>query len=115
VRDCLHPADLGVLVLRQLESRDDRLRPRLLNVSGGTESSMSLAQLTEWCDARFGRFSVEQDLRPRPFDMPWMVLDASIARDAWTWAPSIRLEAILDEIALHAQHHPNWLEISGAA
>lgn len=112
VRDCLHPADLSRLVLQQLEADVEPTRPRTVNVAGGTDSSMSLAQLTSWCDARFGPHHVERDLTPRPYDIPWMVLDATAAAEAWNWSPSIRLESILQEIAVHAERHPNWLELS---
>jgi CDP-paratose 2-epimerase len=114
VRDCLHPVDLGILVLQQMDAKADQIRPRLLNLSGGVSSSMSLAQLTAWCDTRFRPLAVAQDSKPRPFDIPWMVLDSSAALEAWNWSPSIRVESILDEIALHAERHPHWLEISGA-
>jgi CDP-paratose 2-epimerase len=116
VRDCLHPADLGALVLRQMEhdvAADER--PRLLNVSGGAGNSMSLAQLTAWCDARFGPHAVEADPRPRPFDIPWMVLDSTAACRTWGWAPRIGIDAVLEEIAEHAERHPHWLELSGGA
>ena len=36
---------------------------------------MSLAQLTDWCTERFGEHSIESDLTPRPFDVPWLVMD----------------------------------------
>ena len=36
---------------------------------------MSLAQLTAWCDARFGPHAPEPDPRPRPYDIPWLAMD----------------------------------------
>jgi hypothetical protein len=35
-----------------------------------------------------------------------------LAHEQWGFKPSIRLEAILEEIAAHADNHPNWLNIS---
>jgi CDP-paratose 2-epimerase len=113
VRDCLHPRDLAVLVLQQLEAGDERRLPRVVNVSGGADSSISLAQLTQWCEARFGPHCVERDVQPRPYDIPWMVLDSAAATKAWNWSPRLNLELILEEIALHAEQHPDWLELSG--
>jgi CDP-paratose 2-epimerase len=113
VRDCLHPCDLAPALLAQMNHRGNP-KPRIANFSGGATNSMSLAQLTEWCDARFGKHAVATDANPRLFDIPWMVLDSSQAAKAWNWAPKIPLENILDEIARHAEQNPDWLEISGS-
>jgi CDP-paratose 2-epimerase len=113
VRDCLHPRDLVPALLAQMNHRGNP-KPRIANFSGGAANSMSLAQLTEWCDARFGKHAVATDANSRPFDIPWMVLDSSLAAGSWNWAPKIPLESILDEIAKHAEQNPSWLEISGS-
>ena len=73
---------------------------------------MSLAQLTDWCDARFGRHAVASEAAPRPFDIPWMVLDSTLAEKTWNWSPKILLPQVLEEIAQHAERQPDWLEIS---
>lgn len=112
VRDCLHPEDLAALLLRQMEITGADPRPRLANVSGGQESAMSLAQLTAWCDARFGKHPVTADPQPRTFDIPWMILDSTRARSAWNWQPQVSTEQILERIAQHAEAHPEWLELS---
>jgi len=113
VRDCLHPRDLvpGLLAQVQAAGRD---RPRIANFSGGANNSMSLAQLTGWCDDRFGPHAVGSDAQPRPFDIPWMVLDASLAAQQWHWSPKTSLPQVLEEIAVHAEGNPDWLEISGS-
>ena len=111
VRDCLHPRDLIPVLLAQMKS-DGKDKPRIANFSGGAKNSLSLAQLTDWCDARFGKHKVQSDSHPRPFDIPWMVLDSSLAKKTWNWTPKISLEKILDEIAIHAEANPNWLDIS---
>ena len=113
VRDCLHPADLAPLVLNQA-SASHPLSPtdRILNLSGGVSSAMSLRQLTAWCDDRFGRHGVAAKPGNRPFDIPWMVLDSSKAKTLWNWQPATPRNEILEEIACHAEKHPDWLEIS---
>jgi CDP-paratose 2-epimerase len=113
VRDCLHPHDLVPVLLAQMEHRDTD-QPRITNFSGGAASAMSLAQLTDWCDARFGKHAVASDPHPRPFDIPWMVLDSSLAAKQWNWQPEISLAQVLDGIAAHAEQNPDWLEISGS-
>lgn len=112
VRDCLHPRDLVPLLQRQIAAGLDRSKPRIVNVAGGRNSAKSLRQLTNWCDARFGAHPVASDPRPRPFDLPWVVLDSARAGEVWKWSPQTSAEAILEEIALHAEANPDWLAIS---
>ncbi len=111
VRDCLHPRDLVPVLLAQMKHRGPD-RSRIANFSGGAINAMSLAQLTAWCDQRFGRHAIAADANPRPFDIPWMVLDPSRAAREWNWLPQTPLLQVLDEIAAHAEHNPNWLELS---
>ena len=114
VRDCLHPRDVATMILKQMKAGAGAGKERIQNLSGGAANSMSLAQLNEICDARFGRHPVQSDLTPRPFDIPWMVLDSALANRQWNWKPVISLKDILMEIAEHAEKNPNWLEISQA-
>jgi CDP-paratose 2-epimerase len=111
VRDCLHPADLMPLIERQIATTGGNA-PRLINVGGGVRSARSLAQLSAWCRARLGDRRVEQVLEARQFDIPWMVLDASVARDTWGWTPARTCEDILEEILDHAINNPDWLDVS---
>ena len=113
VRDCLHPRDLLPLLRQQISAGDRVAVPRLLNVGGGIESACSLRQLTDWCDARFGTHPVAREPIPRPFDLPWVVLDADQAREVWSWRPQTATTGILEEIATHAEANPHWLELSG--
>jgi CDP-paratose 2-epimerase len=114
VRDCLHPRDLVPLLQKQIAAGLDPSKPRLANVAGGRASAMSLRQLTDWCDARFGPHPVAGDSWPRPFDLPWLVLDSRQAQKAWNWAPQTGTETILEEIAAHAEMNPDWLQHSSA-
>jgi CDP-paratose 2-epimerase len=114
VRDCLHPRDLAQLLWRQMTTPDSNGRERVQNVSGGTASAMSLAQLTAWCTDRFGPHTIEVDPSDRPFDIPWLVLDSRRAMHQWSWSPSIPVLEVLTEIASHAEEHPDWLDRSRA-
>lgn len=113
VRDCLHPRDL-VPLLRMQMTEAPRGRRRLQNLSGGLANSLSLAQLHAWCDARFGPHPARSDPAPRPFDLPWVVLDSALAERQWSWRPQTGIKAVLDEIAAHAEQNPQWLELSQA-
>ncbi len=75
---------------------------------------MSLAQLTAWCDKRFGPNAPVADGSDRPYDVPWLILDSARAKEAFDWEPSIGIDTILEEIAVHATEHPDWLERCGA-
>ena len=86
---------------------------QLLNVSGGQANSMSLAQLTAWCDQRFGLHQPIPGDFDRPYDVPWLILDSSKAHVVTTWKPHISLHQILEEIAEHAVTHPDWLTWCG--
>ncbi len=114
VRDCLHPADLAALLRLQLASSTHAASPddRIFNVSGGIASARSLRQLTAWCDDRFGSHPVAADPAPRPYDLPWVVLDARRAEARWPWHPTRAPEQIFQEIAGHAERNPDWLERS---
>jgi CDP-paratose 2-epimerase len=112
VRDCLHPRDVAALVWKQMQSPDRQVE-RVQNVAGGVASAISLAQLSCWCAARFGKHAVGRDSTSRPYDVPWMVLDSASAKRQWDWQPNVRLDEILEKIAQHAEAHPKWLEMSG--
>jgi len=109
-RDALHPHDLARLITQQMNFKGDR--SRLINVSGGAAQAMSLKQLSDWCERRWGKRAIKSDSTPRPFDLPWVVLDATLAHKLWDWKPKIPLQTILEEIAAQAETHPDWLDLS---
>ena len=111
VRDALHPRDLARLVDMQVRNPG---QGGLQNVSGGQENSMSLAQLTDWCNNRFGPHAPLRDGSDRPYDVSWLILDSTQASHTFGWRPSMGITAILEEIAAHVSAHPDWLERCGA-
>jgi CDP-paratose 2-epimerase len=112
VRDCLHPADLGDLLVRQMRAAVGG-RPEVLNVSGGAASATSLAQLSAWCRERLGSHSVAAAEQTRPYDIPWVVLDHRQASGRHGWVPQRSHETIFEEIANHAEQYPDWLDRCG--
>lgn len=112
VRDALHPRDLAALVEAQI--RTERSAGQCIyTTGGGPENAMSLAELTTWCDARFGAHAPQADPQPRTYDIPWMVMDNTDAERDFGWQVQIPIESILDQIARHAEVNPDWLERSG--
>jgi len=112
VRDALHPRDLIPLLQRQTVP-GTQAPTRIINLGGGADNAMSLAQLSGWCRERYGEHQVAANPLMRRFDIPWLVMDATLAKIVWDWEPQTLLPAILDEIACHAEEHPEWSELSG--
>jgi CDP-paratose 2-epimerase len=112
VRDALHPRDLCALLDAQMNAGSSA-RQRIYTAGGGRANAMSLAQLNAWCDARFGAHVPQVDPRPRPYDIPWLVMDNCDAQRAFGWRVEVPIESLLNDIAQHAERNPDWLEKSG--
>lgn len=119
VRDCLHPRDIVPLLLAQIDFGGNE-KPRIINLAGGIENSMSLRELSSWCSQNIAppaRFNdpgvISSDRSSRPFDIPWAILDSARARHVWHWKPETTLPQILQEISTHAEQNPAWLDIAG--
>jgi CDP-paratose 2-epimerase len=112
-RDAFHPRDLAALMVAQMRtSRSDG--QRVYTAGGGPANTMSLAQLTAWCDRRFGHHAPAVDMESRMYDIPWMVMDNTQAARDFGWQIEMSLPTILEGIAQHASQHPDWLEVSHA-
>lgn len=114
VRDCLHPQDLVSLLNKQFIEPLETNKPRIINLSGGIRNSMSLRQLSLWCEDRFGSNEVIQTDTERPFDIPWMVLDATRAEQVWEWRPQTSINDILHDIANFAEAQKDWCQLSAS-
>jgi len=112
-RDAIHPCDLASLMIAQMRTARSNGQ-RVYTAGGGPANTMSLAQLTAWCDERFGPFVPAVDPEPRTYDIPWMVMDNAEAARDFGWSIEKPLPAILEGIAQHASQHPDWLEVSHA-
>lgn len=110
-RDLFHPRDLTALVDAQIQTaRKDS--QRIYCAGGGRANAISLARLTAWCDARFGTHAPSSDIRPRRYDIPWVIMDSSDAARDFGWRISVPMEHVFEEIAQHAGEHTDWLETS---
>lgn len=112
-RDVLHPHDLAALLVAQIRAGRPRM-PRIWHAGGGAGNAISLRALTEWCGRRFGPHPVAADPAEPRYDVPWIVMDCADARSEFSWRPATALHEILEEIARHAEQHPEWLDISQA-
>lgn len=110
-RDVFHPRDLTALVDAQIHTAGKSAQ-RIYCAGGGRANAISLARLNAWCDARFGPHAPGSDTRPRRYDIPWVIMDSSDAGRDFGWAIETPMERVFEEIAQHAERHPNWLETS---
>jgi CDP-paratose 2-epimerase len=111
-RDLFHPRDLAALIDLQMNAaRSDG--QRIYCAGGGRKNAISLARLNSWCDTRFGPHAPSADTRPRRYDIPWVIMDSGDAGRDFHWRVEIPMERIFEEIAQHAERHPDWLERSG--
>lgn len=110
VRDALHPKDLVPLLSQQIMEPDSEA-PKIVNLGGGIENCMSLKELSNWCEERFGSNEIIPSEEVRLMDAPWIVMDSKVAQNAWNWNIQTRLDKILDEIADHAEKNPDWLKL----
>lgn len=111
VRDCLHPKDLLPVLEKQMRNASEGA-PKIINLSGGQTNAMSLKQLSQWCSDRWKPGKVDAETLPRQYDLPWIVLDSSLAKEHWGFQPEYSLTQILEEIADFAERHPEWLSLS---
>jgi CDP-paratose 2-epimerase len=107
VRDALHPMDLVPLLSRQMLEPDWEA-PKTINLGGGVRNSLSLKELSSWCEDRFGQNEVLASQDERPMDAPWIVMDSTTAQNAWNWSVKTKIEQILEEIAVHAEKNSEW-------
>ena len=98
VRDFFSPIDLGNLIGKQIGSEAKNI-PKIINVGGGLERSMSLKQLNQYCIEKFGfHKDIIQGKESRPFDIPYYVTDNTDAHRYWNWQPQDTKIGILDDI-----------------
>ena len=111
VRDALHPKDLVPLIYRQMMGPEWEA-PKIINLGGGIKNSMSLKELSNWCEDRFGKNNVVASQEERIMDAPWIVMDSTTAQNSWDWTIRVDIQQILEEIANHAEQNPDWLKLA---
>jgi CDP-paratose 2-epimerase len=98
VRDLLHVEDLVDLVERQLLDRD-AWDGRTVNVGGGRECSLSLAETTEICRRLTGNeVPIEPVLETRQGDVPVYLSDCARLFGLDEWRPRRSAEQVLSDI-----------------
>lgn len=85
-----------------------------LNFARGAENSMSRRNRANGAPGASVRVGSIRIPSHGPFDVPWLVLDSRAAGQRWQRKPQKNLQAILEEIALHAEQQPDWLDLTSA-
>jgi CDP-paratose 2-epimerase len=105
VRDLLHVEDLVELIDRQLGD-PDHWRGRTVNVGGGREVSLSLAETTELCRELTGReVPVTAGGEDRPGDVRIYLTDTSRLQGLTDWRPQRSAADTLSDTAAWLREH----------
>lgn len=105
VRDILHVADLYDLIRLQVD-RIGEHAGRTYNVGGGAGTSVSLAELTDFCVRRCQRVvEIGRDPETRAADIPYYVTDNADVSAATGWKPARGVETIVGDIFAWLEAH----------
>jgi CDP-paratose 2-epimerase len=109
VRDLVHVADLATLVEEQL-GEPDRWDGEVLNVGGGTESSLSLLEATGICRELTGNeVPISSQPDERPGDVPIYISDCARLFERTSWRPSRSARDTLADLAAWIGEHADEL------
>src|SRR5262245_7202390 len=97
VRDALHPRDLARLIECQMRTTRPGSGQRTYIAGGGRDNAISLSNLNQWCNQRFGAHTPASDPTPRLYDVPWIVMDSGDALRDFGWRVEIPLHTVLEE------------------
>jgi CDP-paratose 2-epimerase len=98
VRDVLHVDDLYDLLVRQLADLDRNSARAFYNVGGGMENSISLCELTAFCQEISGKhIEIGRVADTRDADIPYYVSDCSAVTAATGWKPQRNLRTVLED------------------
>jgi CDP-paratose 2-epimerase len=105
VRDFLHVKDLFRLVDWQIHNLD-KINGEVFNVGGGLNSSVSLKELTSFCEEfTNNKILVKSNLENRKADIPIYITDNTKVTSVTGWLPSISLKETLEDIVI-------WMKVN---
>ena len=98
VRDVLHVTDLLELILHQIEHLDE-LNGQTFNVGGSEINSISLQELTYFCQEITGKsIDIGRESADRPADVRIYITDNSKVTSATGWRPKKDIRTVVDDI-----------------
>ena len=111
VRDVLHVDDLYDLLVRQLADSDKHFPQTVYNVGGGMENSVSLCELTDFCQRLLKRrIEIGRVAETRPADVPYYVSDCTAVTKVANWNPQRKLSMVLENVWQWLVDHRDQLE-----
>jgi CDP-paratose 2-epimerase len=111
VRDVLHVDDLYDLIAKQLAELDRHSAHTFYNVGGGMDNSVSLCELTEFCQEFSGkRIEIGRIAETRAADIPFYVSDCTAVHKATDWKPQRKLGVVLENVWQWLVDHRDRLE-----
>jgi CDP-paratose 2-epimerase len=109
-RDVVHPNDIAKLVVQQM-TEPVTGAPRIVNVGGGKQNTLSLAELDTYCAGHFKKSTPVQAIAEnRALDIPMYYTNSALAKQWWNWQPTYTAEQILDEIRDFAKTNQEFVE-----
>ena len=98
-RDCLHPYDLGgLIILQNKKIKKLKIKNRTFNVSGGIKSAFSLKELSTWCTKNIFFKKIKSIKKNRKYDVNWLVLDNFKAKKEFNWKIKYNKNLIFEDI-----------------
>ncbi len=98
VRDILHTSDLYQLIDWQIKNLD-KIHGETYNVGGGTDVSVSLLELTNYCENITGnKIEISKVAETRQADIPIYITDNTKITTLSGWKPQIKPQQIMNEI-----------------
>lgn len=112
VRDVLHVDDVFALVDIQVHDVE-RFNGRCFNAGGGRENSVSLLELTAWCEKITGKTISLTHAEGREIDVPVYVTDYSLLHNFCGWKPKRDVRKIVEDVLQWLREHPEVKKIIG--
>lgn len=110
LRDILHVDDLFALLNTQL-THLEKHQGHVYNVGGGHDLSVSLLELTNFCQAITGNtIAITPLSETREADIPYYVTDNTLITQKTDWKPSYTLEKVLQDIFNWINENPTMLK-----
>ena len=101
----------GYELAKQLAELDRHSAQPVYNVGGGMENSVSLRELTQFCQELSGkRIEIGRIAETRDADIPFYVSDCTAVHKATDWKPKRKLSVVLENVWQWLVDHRNQLE-----
>jgi CDP-paratose 2-epimerase len=109
VRDVVNAEDIARLIGLQIND-PYKIGPRVLNIGGGNNGSMSLFEITQYCEEYFNNpISIESSIETRRYDIPYYVTDYREAEAMWNWCPTENASQIVYRLCGWAEKNKEFI------